>query len=435
MFTIHTVQPGDTVYSIAEKYNVPYTRIEEDNNLPPNYNLNVGQAIMVVTPQQVYTVKEGDTLEGIASAFGVPIIQLLRNNPKLSDRDYLYVGEDLVISYDNKNKSIEIIGYATTYISDEVLRKTLPFLTYIAVLNYTFTAFGDIEKLNDEEIIKIAKSFHVEPIMFLSSITVAGKGGYGITHSILLNEQYQEALISNALTIMKDKGYYGLNLSLYGILPDDLQAYTNFIAKATVRLHREGFKVFVTLAPYTFGFKAGVPYYNTYYSDIGKIADYIILITYTWATATLSQVLETTVDFLDKYISFASKQIPPEKIFIGLSRVAYNWELPYVEGESLNTSLTNAAALDLANELGIEIQFDEATQTPFFTYTDYGVDHFVWFKDTRTVNAILHLVDRYNLRGIAVWNILYFLSQTWLPINSQYNIKTISQNSGEGTQS
>jgi spore germination protein len=425
---IHTVKPDETIYTIAEQYKIPYERLEKDNSLPHDYRLNIGQALIIAQPEQIYIVQEGDTLDKIASSFGVTIKQLLRNNPEIMDMRYLYEGEELIISYDTKDKKIEVMGYTSTYITQQILSKTLPFLTYITILNYTVSALGTINTIDDEEIIRMAKAYDVEPIMFLSSLSITGKGNYSITHSILGSNEIQDRLIETISSLLKAKGYYGLNISFYNVLPEDLQAYVTFIEKITNRLHEEGYKIFVSLTPFTFGYEPGVPYRKTYYSDIGKIVDYVILISYLWATATISQVAETTYFYLNQYIEYAITQIPPEKIFIGLSRIAYDWELPYVEGYSVNTSLSNTAAIDLAHELGIDIQFNDVNQTPYFNYVSNGVEHYVWFKDSRSVNAILSLVERYNLNGLAVWNISYYFSQTWLTISSQYDIKSLNDN-------
>jgi LysM repeat protein len=52
----------------------------------------------VPTPgeQQRYIVREGDTLSGIAARFGVSEDAILEENP-LSDRDRLFVGQELII--------------------------------------------------------------------------------------------------------------------------------------------------------------------------------------------------------------------------------------------------------------------------------------------------------------------------------------------------
>lgn len=182
---IHTVKSDETIYSIAEQYNIPYETLEKDNSIPPDYKLNIGQALIIAPPEQTYIVQEGDILDGIAASFGVTTKQLLRNNPEITDMGYLYEGEELIISYDIKEKEIEVMGYTSTYITQQILTKTLPFLTYITILNYSISALGDIDTIDDDEIIRIAKAYDVAPIMFLSSLSKTGKGSYSITHSIL----------------------------------------------------------------------------------------------------------------------------------------------------------------------------------------------------------------------------------------------------------
>ena len=69
--TIHVIQNGDTIKSIAEKYNVPVKRLEIDNDLAPYANLSIGHALMITHPLETYIAKEGDTLDSIAEAFDV----------------------------------------------------------------------------------------------------------------------------------------------------------------------------------------------------------------------------------------------------------------------------------------------------------------------------------------------------------------------------
>lgn len=424
--TIYTVQPGDTIYSIANTYNIPYLRLLQDNSLSPNTVLNIGQAIMIVYPELTYNVQEGDTLESIANSYGVTIIQLLRNNPQLSDRNFLVTGEELVIRYNNKDRKIKVNGFANSFISPEVLKKTLPFLTYITILNYRVTEDGGLMDINDTMVIKMSKEYGVAPLMFISTLNEQGIGNYAITHNILSNLEIQNILIDNILSILKSKGYYGLYLGFQQILPDDVHLYVDFVTNIRIRMNREGYEVFVSLIPSTSGFKTGIPYEDTYISDIGKAANYVTLITYQWTTAFIPQFAETTVSFLKQYLDFVVTQIPPEKIFIGLTRIAYDWELPYLEGETPGRFLTNAGAINLANQVEVPIQFDEVTQTPYYNYNSLaGIEHFVWFKDSRTINAIIDLIFYYGLNGVAIWNIMYYYPETWLVINSQYDIESV----------
>lgn len=422
---IHTVQPDETIYTIAEAYDIPVERLLKDNSIPPNYNLNIGQSLLITYPEKTYIVEDGDTIEGIAEKNGVSVIELLRNNPYLADRDYLYVGEELVISYLHK-RDIKVIGYAFSFINSSILTKTLPYLTYITIINYQVLADGVILSVNDSEILKLAKEYGVIPIMMLSSITSEGRSSYGINHSLLRNEDAQSTLINNLLSILRTKGFRGVDLGFQAILPEDIPLYIDFIDRLTTILNERGYEVFVTLVPSTYGYISGVQNDISYFKRIGEIANHVVLLSYSWATAFMPTVAQTTVNFLEDYLKVVIAQIPPEKIFIGLTRLAYDWELPYVEGETtgMGSVLTNSDAINLANLTNAEIKFDDKTETPYYTYNITGVEHFVWFKDARSINAIVNLVEEYGLEGVAVWNVMYFAPYTWLVINTQYNVET-----------
>ncbi len=422
---IYVVQPGDTVNSIADKFNLPYEKIVHDNNISPDYGIVNGQIIILAYPTRTYKVQPDDTLKSITDANGISIIQLLQNNPSLSDRDYLNIGEELIISYDRREEPIEVNTYCFSFINNDILKKTLPYLTYITIANYRVTAYAKIESPDDTFIIQTAKEYGVAPIIMISSSSEQGRGSFGITHKILNDPDLQNELIYNILYYLREKGLYGINFGFVQIIPEDLQSYVNLIIQTTEILHSEGYQVHVTLVPNTFGFKADQTNDNPYYSQVGQVADRLILLSYTWATADIYAFEQSTNPFLESYIQYAVTQIPAEKILLGYTRIAYDWELPYVEGESPVTALANYQALALANQIGIDLGFDEYHVTPYFRYYTDGIEHFVWFKDARSLDAELALINKYNLRGISIWNTMDFTPQLWVTINSQYNISKV----------
>ncbi|MEM7018894.1 MAG: LysM peptidoglycan-binding domain-containing protein, partial [Pseudomonadota bacterium] len=84
----HTVQRGDTLYSISRRFGVTVSDLARLNNLRKPYLLKVGQVLRVassnVTISSVaspagaipYQVKSGDTMYSIASMFGTTREQL-----------------------------------------------------------------------------------------------------------------------------------------------------------------------------------------------------------------------------------------------------------------------------------------------------------------------------------------------------------------------
>ncbi len=423
---IYIVKPGDTVLSISQIYNIPYQRLAYDNYTLPSYNIVNGQIMIIAPPKQIYKVVEGDTLESIASKNNISILQLLQNNPYLSDRDYLNLDEELIISYDKKDQQIEVDGFCFQNINLDILKKIAPFLTYLTIVDYKVDAFGKIQTSDNSVIIQMAKTYGVAPMMLISSFSRTGKGSYGITNKIFNNEEIQNTLIQEVLYYLRKDGLFGVNFGFSHVIQEDLQNYVNLIARAKEVLQSEGYSVFVTMEPDTFGYKANESNEISYYSQLGNIADAIVLLSYQWVNAYFPSYIQTTIPFLNNYISYALTQIPSEKILVGYTRVAYDWELPYVEGSSPVATLANYQALNQASQIGSDVGFDEYYLTPYYYYynTD-GIRHFVWFKDARTLNPLMNNVVEYHLKGITIWNIMDFVPQLWISINSQYNIRKV----------
>ena len=63
---IHVVQPGDTMYRLAQQYGVSMERLLQDNQLQNPSQLVVGQTVVIRYPALTHTVKAGDSLYSIA---------------------------------------------------------------------------------------------------------------------------------------------------------------------------------------------------------------------------------------------------------------------------------------------------------------------------------------------------------------------------------
>ncbi len=95
----HVVQWGDTVYSLARRYGTTVEAIAQANNLPPNYLIKVGQVLIIPgapVSAEVYVVKPGDTLYSIAARYGIPW-QTLASVNRILNPSLLQVGQRLII--------------------------------------------------------------------------------------------------------------------------------------------------------------------------------------------------------------------------------------------------------------------------------------------------------------------------------------------------
>ncbi|WP_310605360.1 glycosyl hydrolase family 18 protein [Anaerosporobacter sp.] len=424
---IHVVNQGETIYSIASDYDTTPNRIIEDNELTNPNNLVVGQTLVILYPSNIYTVVEGDTLLSVAQKNNVSVITLLQNNPGLVDFPYLYVGQQIVIEYEGeKVGTMEVNGYLYPFIDTEVLRKTLPFLTYITVFTYGFTPEGELIGIDDEKVIQLARDYGVAPLMLISTLTSEGSFSNVLANQILNDIEAQNRLIDNILVNLKEKQYYGLDIDFEYIYPDDRQAYINFIQNVTIKLNAEGFIVVVALAPKISADQPGLLYEGHDYGAIGAAANNVLLMTYEWGYTYGPPMAVAPINKVREVLDYAVTEIDPEKIFMGVPNYAYDWTLPYVRGESRARSLSNVAAVEQAAEYGVVINFDELAKAPYYNYTSTeGTDHVVWFEDARSINAKLLLVDEYGFNGASYWNIMKYFPQNWVVLNSLYNIRKV----------
>lgn len=425
---IHVAQQGDTIASIAKQYDVSAKRLIQDNGFEEFFALVPGQTVVIAYPKQTYTVKEGDTLQNIADVNEITLIQLLRNNPYLSDREYIFPGETLVIRYDNSKGRITTNGYANTYIDENTLTKTLPFLTYVSVFGYRTTTEADIIGIDDIEIINKANEYQVAPIMMLTSLSEQG-GQHPEVVKFLYNDSDVDKHINNILTILRRKGYYGINITYQFINEYNRLLYENYTKKLSERLKQDGYLLFITISENFIIEADKVSFEKIDFTNIGQIADGITILNYNWGYSFGPPGPVSSIYLMKQFFDYIIKLIPPQKIEIGVPIIGYDWELPYIIGVTKANSLTLDSAITLARDTGSKILFDEVSKTPYFKYIDNRSGtprrHEVWFIDARTIYSLLKLVTEYGFRGTGIWNIMNYYTQMWLIINSEHEIETL----------
>lgn len=89
----YIVKKGDSLWSIAKKYNISVDELKEMNNLNNNM-LSIGQKL-IVKDNKHYVVKKGDTLYSIAKNNNTTVDDLIKKN-NLNTTN-LYIGQKLYL--------------------------------------------------------------------------------------------------------------------------------------------------------------------------------------------------------------------------------------------------------------------------------------------------------------------------------------------------
>lgn len=421
---IYTVKRGDTLFKIAQTYGVPVELIVEANGLTRPNDLAIGQNLLLPNPQQnKYIVRRGDTLYNIARSYNISLNDLIAANPQISNPNKINIGDEINIP--DTRPLIEVNGYAIPNIRMETLNRTLPYLTYLSLFSYQIKSDDSLTGLYEESLISTARNAQVAPVMVVTNINSNGGFDSALASTILNNTQIQDILINNIISILTAKNYYGVDIDFEYLYANDREAYIAFLTRLKAELNKINKYLSVAVAPKYRDNQQGILYEAHDYAAIGRIADRVIIMTYEWGYVYGEPMAISPLSEVEAVIRYAVTRIQSNKILMGMPNYAYDWKLPWVEGNVAET-LTNTQALERAITNGSTIQFDQRAQAPYFNYVDTnGVSHVVWFDDARSIQSRLNLVTKYNLAGISYWTINNFSAVNYSVLDNMFRVKKV----------
>ncbi|MBD5476600.1 MAG: LysM peptidoglycan-binding domain-containing protein [Lachnospiraceae bacterium] len=376
---------------------------------------------------EIYVVKSGDTVDSIAESYGIPVSSIIYNN-QLVYPYALAVGQALLLS---SGESLEssypawVNGYAYPFIRQDVLDETLPFLSSLSVFSYGFTTDGDLipPTVDDSFMIEAALMSGVRPVLTLTPLGADGNFNNALITAVVNNQTAKDNLLTNLLAAVQAKDFGGVDIDFEYIRPEDRIPFADFVADVRNLLAPYGYHVSVALAPKTSDSQAGLLYEGKDYRLLGEAADSVLLMTYEWGYTYGPPMAVAPLNKVREVVEYAITRIAPSKIDLGIPNYGYDWTLPFVQGSSRATTVSNQEAVRIAIENGVPIQFDEVAMSPFFRYEKDGQQHEVWFEDVRSYREKFSLVPTYGLRGMGYWQIMRFFRPNWLLLEDTFRIQ------------
>ena len=281
--TIHVVQQGETLSSIARIYGLTPGILARYNGLTPPYALAVGQSLAILFPAVTATVRPGDSLFSLSRRYRVSPLQLLRLNPQLSSTARPNIGDTLVISLQNQGtRPVEVSGYAYPFVERSILRSILPYATYLVPFTYGISRGSGLVELADEELIQLARQYSTLPLMHLSTLTESGSFSTERAAGVLNSPQQQETLADAVVATMLARGYQGLDVDFEFVGAENADAYAAFVGLLRDRVNALGYELITALAPKVSPDQPGVLYEGHDYPAIANNSDAVLLMTYEW---------------------------------------------------------------------------------------------------------------------------------------------------------
>lgn len=379
---------------------------------------------------QIYVVKENDTVDIIGGYFGISPYTLAWAN-QIEPPYRLAVGQALFIPdgvSEGARREITLGGYAYPWIEQGVLEETAAFLTGISVFSYGFTAEGTLiypEEEGERRILETASLRQVVPVLVLTPLDEEGHFNNYLVSVLVRNLKVQQRMIRELWAVIQEKGYRAVNVDFEYVLAEDREGFAEFVRRLRVILNLYGIAVTVALAPKTSDDQPGLLYEGIDYEALGEAANGVFLMTYEWGYTYSEPMAVAPLLMVRRVAEYALSRISREKIILGIPNYGYDWPLPYVRGTTKAQSISYTDAIRLAVDHGVRIFFDEVSQTPWFRYWQYGIQHEVWFEDVRSYQAKFRLMEELGLPGAGFWQLMRLFRAGWLLADSMYKIRKL----------
>ncbi len=340
-----------------------------------------------------------------------------------------------------------LLGYYVPYdaTSWDSLQAHADQLDFVAAQWVTVNACGALSSTDDQTLkaFAAARGIGVVPSLFTTSAW--------LNHQLLTDEAARASVIQQIVDYTLAEGYAGFDLDLEGVDAADRDAVSAFVTDTANALRAR--QKLLTLAIPAKERDVTTGWAGPYdYAALGTAADLITVMAYEYRGPFSGPGSVAPFDWVQRVAAFASSQIPPDKLLLGLAFYGYDWNT--TSGGTRSVGYPRVAAL--ADYYGAEAQFDPTQQSLTFTYTAVAGDpvppeatlrrpqlhnvttrsagtcevtppptptpaatgvrrpppvagtpqeHQVWLEDSTSAAARLELVARYRLAGVATWRL------------------------------
>ncbi len=223
------------------------------------------------------------------------------------------------------------------------------------------------------------------------------KGNIAI--AVLTPGAAQNRAVAGMLRVAQ-KGVAGINLDFEAVPHKERALYTAFVQRLATVLHAAG-RTLVLSVPAKTADDPRDSWAGAYdFAALGGIADVLQVMTYdengTWGPPGPVSGL----DWMSACLAYAESVVPKAKISLGFPAYGYDWNLTAGGGDTIAWNQVPA----LIKRTGAVPQWDDATSSPWFTYTAAnGSSHVVWYENARSIALKASLAATNEVASVSVW--------------------------------
>ena len=238
-------------------------------------------------------------------------------------------------------------------------------------------------------------------------------------HKLLGDPKAQDEMNQAFLRECKENGYDGINYDIEDVMWTDRDALSAMVKKTADLLHRQHLVVQIDVVPGAPGHGGETAFGKWIYQEwrgaydlkaLGESVDLICLMTYDQHTHWTTPGPVGGWTWTKKNLDYALKQVPPEKISLGIAVYGYHWYTgdPGVDKKEKAPNptadyISEPDTIFLRDSYGGKTQWDEEEHTPWFFITRDDMREWFFYTDRRAYMDRYELAKKAGLQGVCSW--------------------------------
>lgn len=316
-------------------------------------------------------------------------------------------GERLVYGYYTVNFPGDTDSYNSMVKYANYMDGIIPFL-------FEMDSTGKVTGLHSKAAMDAAKQRGLTTLALIHNLSGPWFSG-SVASSALGNLTNRSRAVSSIVNIIKTYGYDGVNIDLEAVRPGDRAALTAFMRELSQVLRPLGKLVTISVPAKTYDDPKN-SWSGAYdYAALGQYVDQMMLMTYDEHFANGPAGPVASAAWVESVAAYAASQVSPSKLVLGVAGYGYDWPSA---GKAKAVGYDNA--ITLARKYGRSVQWSASAKSPYFTYYKSGSQHTVWFESADSLQPKLQIVERYGLRGIALWRLGFEDPRIWNLVKSRW---------------
>lgn len=273
---------------------------------------------------------------------------------------------------------------------------------------------GDVKSLADLDYVRWAHNNGYQVWALFGNL---GEGyTKSMTHDVLSSTEKRAEAIRQVLALSVVYELDGINIDFEAIPEEDGPYFVQFVKELSIYARQQGLISSADLPVV----KSWTQHYGR--EEIAKYLDYVMIMAYDehWGTSPVAGSVSSKT-FTDEGVYYTLKEVPKEKVILGVPFYTRLWKEETVDGETKVSS--KAYSMDGIQEIitsnNVSLTWLEDIGQFYGEYEEDGALYRIWLEDKASMEMRMNIAQNYDVAGIAAWKIGLENEDIW-PIISSY---------------